>query len=169
MTAAPRSPSDLDELIPETAERSEGSISGVRPIREEILQNLDHPLCLREIFVRPQASTAPAADIAIDVEEFRVEFPHETQFFAGLSGDVACGGLFVATYRVLPLGTAVRVRFELPDGVRVEAWGEVRWIREQDAAGARRGLAIAFTDIAVEALRHASGFCLARPPLFLDF
>ncbi len=36
-----------------------------------------------------------------------------TQFFTGLSGDISRGGLFVATWAPLPLGTEV-VSFVLP-------------------------------------------------------
>jgi uncharacterized protein (TIGR02266 family) len=98
---------------------------------------------------------------------FQVEFAHDTQFFAGLSGDVSRGGILVVTYRELPIGTAVHLGFELPKGVSVEARGEVRWIRE-DSISARRGLAIAFTEVSVDALMSISEFCRMYPPLFLD-
>ena len=43
--------------------------------------------------------------------ELDVEFELETQFFAGLNQDMAHGGVFVATYRVEPVGTALTLRF----------------------------------------------------------
>jgi uncharacterized protein (TIGR02266 family) len=47
----------------------------------------------------------------------------------GVSGDVSVGGLSVSTYRPLPEGTRVSVRFRLPTG-QVMGTGIVRWTRE---------------------------------------
>jgi len=122
---------------------------------------------MRDLFLRDVSVWLPTE--AAEPEEIRVEFMHDTHFFAALSNDLSCGGLFVATYRVVPVGTRVRVCFELPDGVRVETQGEVRWIREQDSPTLRSGLAIRFTDVTPESLRLIAEFCSTRPPLLLDF
>jgi uncharacterized protein (TIGR02266 family) len=101
--------------------------------------------------------------------EFQVEFVHDTHFYAGLTQDISCGGIFVATYHLLPIGTRLVVNFELPDGSAVRAGGEVRWIREEEAAGSERpGLGVAFTDLDDEALGKIADFCRSRPPLYFD-
>jgi uncharacterized protein (TIGR02266 family) len=54
----------------------------------------------------------------------------ESHFFSGLSGDISEGGVFVQTYRDLPLGAGVEVHFDLPDG-ELKAHGRVRWHRSK--------------------------------------
>lgn len=100
--------------------------------------------------------------------EFEVEFGHDTHFIAGVSADMSTGGLFVATYRHVPVGSAVAVAFDLPGGPRIEARGEVRWVRENEAGESRPGLGIAFTDLTPSALAHIVDFCKSRPPLCFD-
>jgi uncharacterized protein (TIGR02266 family) len=92
----------------------------------------------------------------------------EAQFFAGLSLDISEGGLFVATYHVLPLGTQLGLRFELPDGTEIQARGEVRWIRRPHAHEDRPGLGIAFTELSAEALEKIVAYCETRPPLYFE-
>jgi uncharacterized protein (TIGR02266 family) len=100
--------------------------------------------------------------------EFEVEFAHDTHFIAGISSDMSTGGLFVATYRRLPVGSAVTVAFDLPSGQRVETNGEVRWARETEHGDSRPGLGIAFTDLSAAALAHIVEYCRGRPPLCFD-
>ncbi len=40
----------------------------------------------------------------------------DSQFFTGLAGNVSTGGVFVATYRRLPMGAQVALRMTLPEG-----------------------------------------------------
>jgi uncharacterized protein (TIGR02266 family) len=98
-----------------------------------------------------------------------VEFVTDTHFVAGLSQDLSGGGVFVATYRHVAVGTKVHLGFELPDGRLVEARGVVRWIREGDGAVGRPGLGVAFTQMSEAALAALVDYCRHRPPLYFDF
>jgi uncharacterized protein (TIGR02266 family) len=106
--------------------------------------------------------------------EFEVEFVDDTHFIAGLSSDLSTGGLFVATYHLIPVGSAVNLAFDLPQGRRIEARGEVRWVRERrerserNEEGARPGLGIAFTELSDDALVHITEFCRGNPPLYFE-
>jgi len=100
--------------------------------------------------------------------EFEVEFAHDTHFIAGVSSDMSTGGLFVATYHSLPVGSAVTVAFDLPSGHRVEARGEVRWARETEKGDSRPGLGIAFTELSDAALARIVDFCRDKPPLCFE-
>ena len=91
----------------------------------------------------------------------------DSQFFAGITGDVSMGGLFVATYRKLPIGARVAVQFSIEDDVSVVAEGTVRWIREA-SMDTPPGLGIEFERLGGEALRDIAAFCEHRRPLYHD-
>jgi hypothetical protein len=115
----------------------------------------------------PRASErrrAPRIPIAVNVD---VAAPdprptHET-FFGGLTADVSEHGVFVATPRVLDVGTRVSLEISLPTG-QVLARGVVRWKR---AACADRdivaGLGIVFDGLCEIDQRTIVKFCADRP------
>jgi uncharacterized protein (TIGR02266 family) len=99
-----------------------------------------------------------------------LEFAEETQFFAGLGRNMAKGGLFIATYRALPIGSEVEVELELPDGAAVRAHGVVSWLRGASSElGACPGIGIEFTTVPEAALVAIERFCRVRPPLYIEF
>ena len=97
-----------------------------------------------------------------------LEFGEDAQFFTGLSLDISEGGLFVATYTDIPLGTRLVLCFELPDGTAVEARGEVKWRRSAVVDGERPGIGIAFTELTNDARQRIAALCECRPPLYFD-
>jgi uncharacterized protein (TIGR02266 family) len=102
--------------------------------------------------------------------EFDVEFLGDSHFITGITQDLSEGGVFVATYQRLPIGTPVSLAFELPDGHRVEARGHVRWIRaEREETGTRPGLGIAFSKLDAESLAKISEFCGSLPARYYEF
>ncbi len=100
--------------------------------------------------------------------EVELEFTEDSQFYAGLTQDISQGGVFIATYKLLPIGRELQLNFDLPDGTHVSAKGEVRWVRESSLASVRPGMGIAFVDISAEALDAVTNFCRERPPLYMD-
>jgi uncharacterized protein (TIGR02266 family) len=101
--------------------------------------------------------------VALEVE---ITLSSDSQFFAGLSGDMSEGGLFVATYRQLPVGAHVAIDLALPDGsLHVE--GEVRWARAA-TDGSPPGFGVAFTGLSAQARARVESFCRARAPLYVD-
>jgi uncharacterized protein (TIGR02266 family) len=105
--------------------------------------------------------TAPRKKLEVDVG-----IRSDSHFFAGLSGDVSKGGLFVATYAEIPIGGKVTLDFELPNGPIVVE-GTVRWQRiATDNAGP--GLGIQFEGVPKAQLALIERFCQARPPLYYD-
>jgi uncharacterized protein (TIGR02266 family) len=101
---------------------------------------------------------------------FDVEFLGDSHFITGIAEDLSEGGIFVATYHSLPIGTPVTIGFEHSGGRRVEIRGEVRWVRrEREDAESRPGVGIAFTDLAPEALACIAEFLGALPARYYEF
>ncbi|MBN2340597.1 MAG: hypothetical protein JXX29_07830 [Deltaproteobacteria bacterium] len=67
-------------------------------------------------------------EIKIDLGVLSHECDHN--FYRGFSDDVEDGGIFVATFDTKPIGTAMTIRFELPDKTKVTAKGVVQYTRE---------------------------------------
>jgi uncharacterized protein (TIGR02266 family) len=100
--------------------------------------------------------------------EVEVTLGSETQFFAGLSGDISSGGIFVSTYQRVKVGTEVSVQFTLPNG-SVNAKGTVRWLRDANPKeGLTPGLGICFESLAPVERSMVQSFCAARAPLYMD-
>ncbi|MFO0682404.1 MAG: TIGR02266 family protein [Sandaracinus sp.] len=94
-----------------------------------------------------------------------------TQFFTGLSGDISRGGLFVATWAPLPLGTEVTVSFVLPGGHPITAPGLVTWIREAQGEGIGEGspgMGVRFVALSPGDRAAIERFLQRRPALFHD-
>jgi uncharacterized protein (TIGR02266 family) len=101
--------------------------------------------------------------------EVEVTLDSESQFFSGLTRDISRGGVFVATYRILPVGRAVVLEFTLPDESRVTATGQVRWIRDEVGDGtAPVGMGIVFDTLSDEDRARIEAFCVARDPLYIE-
>ncbi len=153
--ASPRANALDESAFPSSsdAEVAEGAIRWhyVR-IGDEIVRDSMPPW--RRHNVRRQA----AIDIAFD---------RDTQLYSGLSQDISEGGVFIATYRVQPIGTPICLSFELPDGTKITARGVVRWIRESSSV-CRPGIGVAFTELTSEALAALAQFCRHCAPLYVE-
>jgi uncharacterized protein (TIGR02266 family) len=100
--------------------------------------------------------------VALEVE---LHIASDSHFFSGLSGDISEGGVFVSTYRSLPLGSAVDLDFSLPGCTRrLRARGHVRWVRDASPPG----VGIAFEELDADDRAVIERFCSTRPPLYYD-
>lgn len=96
-----------------------------------------------------------------------LEFLDDTVVFTGIEQDVVSGGVFVATYRPFPIGTAVEVVLELSDHQELRFRGVVRWLREGGAA--RPGMGIGFTELFPDMLGVVAALCTDdRSPLLYE-
>ncbi len=96
--------------------------------------------------------------------EVEVSLSTESQFFAGLSGDIASGGLFVQTYELCPAGSRVTLDITLPDA-RILGTGIVCWIRPA-GKGAPPGMGIVLEHLSTADRDAIEAFCAVRPPLY---
>jgi len=102
--------------------------------------------------------------------ETDVGFQSESQFYTGFTQDVSEGGLFIATYNVLEMGTKMAVSFTLPDGHLVSCSGIVRWVREynETTPDVHPGMGLQFTELAPEDRQAIEGFLAQRPAMFYE-
>lgn len=103
--------------------------------------------------------------VSLDVE---VTLTSDSQFFAGLTGDVSEGGLFVQTYKSYAVGSRLIVAFSLPAPAReIRTPGVVRWVRPS-TDGTPPGIGIAFETLVAADRASIEAFCRTRPPLYHD-
>jgi hypothetical protein len=93
-----------------------------------------------------------------------------TNFYKGLAGNdiIDHGGLFIATYRLPKLNTAVRLKVSLPGGYEFEANAQVKWTREDGGADSPPGFGAQFTAITPEARQLVYRYVRNREPIFHD-
>ncbi|MDJ0764433.1 MAG: TIGR02266 family protein [Myxococcota bacterium] len=126
---------------------------------------------------RPGRPSRPASDI----EENRrsserrsiavdIGIHSSTNFFTGFSQDISSGGLFVATFDTLAIGTKLTVNFNLPDGPVLSLDGMVRWVREYNEITPEMepGMGIQFEDLPKNDRDAINQFMVKYPPIFFE-
>ncbi|MCC6874807.1 MAG: TIGR02266 family protein [Sandaracinaceae bacterium] len=143
-------------------------------LEEEVAQPVAVPL-LRTKKHRPVLEVVPDDEpsaerrelprVALEVD---IGLHSETNFFVGFGDDISEGGLFVATYDLLPVGRELTLSFLLPDGTPVTVLGRVAWIREPRGleSSLQPGMGVTFVDLDPESLDAIRRYTRLRPPMF---
>ena len=115
----------------------------------------------------PSASSPPPFT-PTSVRSFEVDVApdSESHFFVDLSGDVTTAGIFVATWRDIPVGAAVSIVSELPDGPITVA-GRVRWVRDA-TSDSWPGIGVALEGVSEGDLARIAAYCAELPPYFYE-
>ncbi|HKU40695.1 MAG TPA: PilZ domain-containing protein, partial [Polyangiales bacterium] len=92
----------------------------------------------------------------------------ESNFFVGFSGDIADGGVFIATYATFPVGAPVEVLVTLPGGYESTFPGTVRFVRDPMDMESEPGVGVRFERLTAEQRDLVLRFIKKRPPLFYD-
>ncbi len=94
----------------------------------------------------------------------------QSNFYVGFSGEIAHGGVFLATYEALPKDTSVSMLVTLPGGFEFECDGYVRFVRDpmDFASESEPGMGIQFEELSNEGRELALRFVRQRPPMFYD-
>ncbi len=94
----------------------------------------------------------------------------QSNFYVGFSGEIAHGGVFLATYEVLPKDTSVSMLVTLPGGFEFEVDGYVRFVRDpmDFASESEPGMGIQFEGLSDDARSLVLRFIRKRPPIFYD-
>jgi uncharacterized protein (TIGR02266 family) len=100
--------------------------------------------------------------------EVSVDGPHN--FFAGFTQDISKGGVFLATHQVYPIGTKMRLSFEI-EGVHVEVEAIVRWARKPENVfgnDLHPGMGLQFIDPDEKLVSAFDKFLEKKEPLLID-
>ena len=94
----------------------------------------------------------------------------ESNFYVGFSGEIAEGGVFLATYEVLSQGTKVKALVTLPGGFEFTTHGWVRFVRDPFDLNseAEPGMGIQFEGLDGQSRELVLRFIRKRPPMFFD-
>jgi uncharacterized protein (TIGR02266 family) len=94
----------------------------------------------------------------------------QSNFYVGFTGEIAHGGVFLATYEALPKDTSVRMLVTLPGGFEFECDGYVRFVRDpmDFMSESEPGMGIQFEGLPNDARDLVLRFIRKRPPIFYD-
>jgi Tfp pilus assembly protein PilZ len=115
--------------------------------------------------VPPARASQPQGTPSVDVE---LGTHSTSNFYNGLGGNdvIEHGGIFVATYKVLKIGSPVSLRVLLPGNYEFTASGVVQWTRE--GSGVDPGFGARFTQISQEGRQLVYRYTRNREPMVYD-
>jgi uncharacterized protein (TIGR02266 family) len=95
----------------------------------------------------------------------------DTNFYTGFTQDISQGGLFVATYNILNIGTQLNINFSLPGGSVLSLEGTVRWVREYNdrIPDMEPGMGIMFESLNNIDTGEINKFMEEHPPIFYEY
>jgi uncharacterized protein (TIGR02266 family) len=119
------------------------------------------------------ASVPPTSVVASgprELVEANVGASSETNFYVGFSGEIAEGGVFVATYATLEVGTLVSIHVTLPGGYEFKVPGRVHFVRDPMDMNddAEPGMGMRFEALPADHRELILRFVRKRAPMFFD-
>lgn len=105
------------------------------------------------------------AQVAITIDDVS-----DHNLWADLTMDLAAGGVFVATYQPLSLGTSVDLEVGIADEEPIHAKGVVRWTRvHMDGSDLPAGVGIKFVELDAETRDRLQRFAeTVRTPIVFE-
>jgi uncharacterized protein (TIGR02266 family) len=121
------------------------------------------------VAAKPASAKAVAAATAPrDKLEANLGATTESNFFVGFSGEIAEGGVFIATYATFAVGSLVEVLCTLPGNFQFTVQGVVRFVRDPMDMDSEPGIGVRFDHLSNEHRELILRFVRKRPPLFYD-
>jgi len=119
----------------------------------------------------PAAPASPAIALGPrEPVEANLGASSETNFYVGFSGEISEGGVFVATYTTLDVGSRVTVHLSLPGGFEFKVPGHVHFVRDpMDLSDeAEPGMGLKFEALQADHRELILRFVRKRAPMFYD-
>jgi hypothetical protein len=123
-----------------------------------------HPQAAPQPVAVPHGGKTPHVDVELGTHS-------GSNFYKGLGGNdvIEHGGIFVATYKIPKIGSAVNLRVLLPGDYEFQANAVVQWTRESGTGSeAEPGFGARFTQITAEGRQLVYRYTRNREPLFYD-
>jgi hypothetical protein len=142
--------------------RAPGSESAVPPAASRARPGVDLMALIDEELVdEPRSRPVPTR------VEVNVSLVSEHNFYVGPTRRMDSGGVFIATAMPPPAGTRLQIRLGLADGRKVDAEGEVAFVREKSATIGRQptGCGVRLLNLPGWAVDAIERFILARQPI----
>lgn len=122
--------------------------------------------------VAPKANSTPPVIAAGPRQDLEANLgaSSETNFYVGFSGEISEGGVFVATYNTLDVGSLVHVLVSLPGGYEFKLPGRVHFVRDPMdlTAEAEPGMGVKFEALPADNRELILRFIRKRAPMFYD-
>jgi uncharacterized protein (TIGR02266 family) len=114
---------------------------------------------------RPEKRQTPRVAAKIEVS-----LHTENNFYAGITENLSEGGLFIATYENLPVGTELELTVAIPNHPPIKTTGTVRWIREhnQFTSDVSPGVGVQFQQLGDSDRRAIEAFLRTRAPMLYE-
>jgi uncharacterized protein (TIGR02266 family) len=118
----------------------------------------------------PSVPPVAAASGPRETVEANVGASSETNFYVGFSGEIAEGGVFVATYATLEVATPVSIHVSLPGGFEFKVPGRVHFVRDPMDMNddAEPGMGLKFEALPADQRELILRFVRKRAPMFYD-
>jgi uncharacterized protein (TIGR02266 family) len=109
--------------------------------------------------------TAPRVGLCVEVG-----MQTDSNFYTGFTEDISEGGLFVATYKLLPAGSEIALTLTLPDGAEFRVTAVVRWVRDprDPNSDMRPGMGVQFVNLEPQDHETIRTFIKMRDPMFFE-
>jgi uncharacterized protein (TIGR02266 family) len=104
----------------------------------------------------------PRAELKVEVG-----IDDSMDFYVGFVENVSPGGIFVSTYRLLPIGSEIALTFVLPDQSTLFVHGVVRWLRDpadRVESEVSPGMGVQFTDLGDIDSKRLHAYVTRQPP-----
>lgn len=133
-------------------------VESTHPRREAVITEIVSPQPGRR-----RAHTRFAVDLDVSIGS-------DHNFYAGFAENLSCGGIFVATHLIKPVGSTIELSIHLPNAeATVRGIGQVRWIREfNESSNVPPGMGIRFIELEPGSEHAIVSFLCERDPLFFD-
>ncbi len=108
---------------------------------------------------------APRLSLAVDVS-----LNTEHNFYMGLTENLSEGGLFIATFDSVPIGTRLELTLNLPGMAPIRTQAEVRWQREHSeyTADMAPGIGVRFLALTEPQQTAIRSFLTQRDPILFE-
>ncbi len=93
--------------------------------REQAAAEAEKAAIIQRLPPGAEKRTSPRVEVEVEVAMHT-----EHNFYTGISENLSEGGVFIATYDNLPVGTQMDITINLPSCPPIHAQGTVRWVRE---------------------------------------